>query len=64
MWPHSKILPWTSSKATPNISNEEAGGKVWFGESRSPLKNCVYMYIFRNNWKKILSQAKKKLEAF
>ena len=64
MWPHSKILPWTSSKATPNISNEEAGRKVWFGEARSPLKSCAYVSSLRGHWKKILGHAKNEAEAF
>ena len=34
MLPHSKILPGTSSKSAPNISNEWEGRKVWFGEAR------------------------------
>ena len=34
MLPHSKIFPGTSSKSAPNISNEWASMKVWFGEAR------------------------------
>ena len=34
MLPHSKILPVTSSKSAPNISNEWASMKVWFDEAR------------------------------
>ena len=34
MLSHSKILPGTSSKSSPNISNELVGMKVCFGEAR------------------------------
>ena len=64
MWPHCKILPRTYSKATPNISNEEAGRKVWFGEARSPLKSCIYMSSLRGHWKKIPKSCQYEAEAF
>ena len=35
-WPHSKILPGSSSKTTSNISSEWESRKIWFGEVKPP----------------------------